>query len=264
MPEYRIEELASASGTTVRTLQSYRTKGLLRPPRRVGRVALYSDDHLERLALIADLISRGYSLNAVGEVLDGFDRGDRIHDLLGLDEEIGQPEADQDQIVTPGDLRAVADDEATLATLVELGMITPIDDGSDGPRGEDGSSPNLTARRYRVDLPGVLEAGTGLLSAGIPLMAILEEGLWVKGEADVIARRFVRLALNHVIEAGAVTADARASSVTELVSRLVPFASKVVAEYVDAALRRQIHLEIESQIGDLLQEDPSEPDSGPT
>src|SRR4051794_23494535 len=78
MPEYRIEELANVTGTTVRTLQSYRNRGLLPPPRREGRIALYSDVHVERLELIASLILRGYSLNAVAELLDGLGRGDRI------------------------------------------------------------------------------------------------------------------------------------------------------------------------------------------
>ena len=55
----RIEELAVVARTTVRSVQSYRNKGLLAPPRRQGRIALYDDSHVERLVLIADLIEHG-------------------------------------------------------------------------------------------------------------------------------------------------------------------------------------------------------------
>ncbi len=49
---YRVEELAAAGGVSVELLRSYQTKGLLDPPRRDGRVALYDDRHLERLRTI--------------------------------------------------------------------------------------------------------------------------------------------------------------------------------------------------------------------
>ncbi|MFB9386717.1 MerR family transcriptional regulator [Pseudonocardia petroleophila] len=36
--EYRIDELAHTAGTTVRNIRAYQDRGLLPPPRRVGRV----------------------------------------------------------------------------------------------------------------------------------------------------------------------------------------------------------------------------------
>ena len=175
MTEYRIEELATVTGTTVRTLQSYRNKGLLPPPRRQGRIALYSDDHVAR--------------------------------------------------------------------LIDLGVLTPTDEPFDGP---------IEDQPHHVELPAMLAAGTALTNAGIPLEAVLEEGFRLREDARVIARRFVELAVRHVIDEGAITPGSPATSVTELVQELVPHAPTVVAELVEVALRDSIHDEIARQIGHLL------------
>ncbi len=53
---YRRDELARAAGVKVRNLRYYQERGLLPPPRREGRIAWYSDDHLTRLRLINDLL----------------------------------------------------------------------------------------------------------------------------------------------------------------------------------------------------------------
>ena len=242
MTEYRIEELATVTGTTVRTLQSYRNKGLLPPPRRQGRIALYSDDHVARLDLIADLIARGYSLNAAAEVLAGLGRGERIRDLLGLDDTIEPPATAP--VVT---VRQLADsppqDVQEMARLIDLGVLTPTDEPFDGP---------IEDQPHHVELPAMLAAGTALTNAGIPLEAVLEEGFRLREDARVIARRFVELAVRHVIDEGAITPGSPAASVTELVQELVPHAPTVVAELVEVALRDSIHDEIARQIGHLL------------
>jgi hypothetical protein len=99
----------------------------------------------------------------------------------------------------------------------------------------------------------MLEAGAALLEAGVPVNAILAEGIEVEHDAERIARRFVRLVLQHLIERGAVRSPAQASTVTELVTELLPHASHVIGEYVQVALRDQIRQEIEVSLGRLLQ-----------
>jgi DNA-binding transcriptional MerR regulator len=66
---YRVEELAAAAGISVELLRSYQTKGLVDPPRREGRLALYDDRHLERLRTIRELKAKGYSLKAIAGLL---------------------------------------------------------------------------------------------------------------------------------------------------------------------------------------------------
>jgi DNA-binding transcriptional MerR regulator len=50
-----IGELAAAAGTTPRTIRYYTAEGLLPPPDTRGRYALYGEEHLLRLRLIARL-----------------------------------------------------------------------------------------------------------------------------------------------------------------------------------------------------------------
>ena len=42
MTEYRIDELAAAAETSVRNVRVYQERGLLAPPRRVGRTGVYT------------------------------------------------------------------------------------------------------------------------------------------------------------------------------------------------------------------------------
>ncbi len=52
---YTIGELAEATGTTPRTIRYYTAEGLLPPPDTRGRYALYGQEHIDRLQLIARL-----------------------------------------------------------------------------------------------------------------------------------------------------------------------------------------------------------------
>jgi DNA-binding transcriptional MerR regulator len=67
---YRVEELAKIAGVSVELVRSYQTKGLLDPPRRSGRVALYDDRHLDRLRQIRALKDEGHSLKAISAMLE--------------------------------------------------------------------------------------------------------------------------------------------------------------------------------------------------
>lgn len=78
---YRVRELAKAAGISVEALRSYQSKGLLPPPRHVGRNAFYSEHHLERLESIRRLKARGLSLRAVAEALNA---GVPAHDMGAL------------------------------------------------------------------------------------------------------------------------------------------------------------------------------------
>src|SRR5688500_1074841 len=60
-----IDELALATGLTVRTTRYYASLGLLPAPMRRGRMAYYGPVHLGRLQLIRTLQEQGYSLAAI-------------------------------------------------------------------------------------------------------------------------------------------------------------------------------------------------------
>jgi DNA-binding transcriptional MerR regulator len=144
MAEYRVEELAAEAGITVELLRSYQSRGLLPPPRHVGRVALYGSRHLERLRQIRELKGEGYSLKMIERL---FERGARptapvveIDDaeetltLTQVAERCGTPPAvlrslvasgvlrprifGNEQRYTPADVRAVR----MLLTLIGTGL----------------------------------------------------------------------------------------------------------------------------------------------
>lgn len=65
---YRISELASALGTTARTIRHYESEGLLRPARK-GNVRLYSERDRRRLLAILKGVRVGFSLATLRELL---------------------------------------------------------------------------------------------------------------------------------------------------------------------------------------------------
>ena len=66
----------------------YRDRGLLPPPLRVGRIALFNDTHLTRLRLITSMLDRGYNIAHVREMLSAWEQGKNLGDMLGLESAI--------------------------------------------------------------------------------------------------------------------------------------------------------------------------------
>lgn len=64
-----VDELASATGMTVRTVRYYGGLKMMPPPERRGRKAYYSDLHVARLKLIRALQEHGLSLTSIEEYL---------------------------------------------------------------------------------------------------------------------------------------------------------------------------------------------------
>src|SRR5690349_18197355 len=67
---YSIEELAAQAGMTARNVRAYRTRGLLPPPLRRGRVTRYDHTHLERLFDIQQLREAGVPLRMITEAAE--------------------------------------------------------------------------------------------------------------------------------------------------------------------------------------------------
>src|SRR4051794_561345 len=67
----RVEELAARADVAVDTIRFYRSRGLLPPPEREGRIAWYGEPHVERLAEIRRLQGRGLTLATIGRLLSG-------------------------------------------------------------------------------------------------------------------------------------------------------------------------------------------------
>src|SRR5579885_3086153 len=97
---YKVGEFAGLTGVSIRTLHHYDRLGLLRPSSRSeAGYRLYTARDLLRLQQIVTLRYLGFSLAAIGEILDrpDFDleaslriQGDVIRDRISALERVGQ------------------------------------------------------------------------------------------------------------------------------------------------------------------------------
>jgi DNA-binding transcriptional MerR regulator len=95
LAEYRLDDLARISGVSARNIRAYRERGLLDPPRRVGRSAYYDDYHLSQLRTINQLLRRGFNSAHIAEFFTSIRQGADLADILGIQEAILGPPAEE-------------------------------------------------------------------------------------------------------------------------------------------------------------------------
>src|SRR3954453_444754 len=83
--ELSLDELTARSGVSGRTIRYYQSEGVLPKPRRDGREARYTLEHVDRLELIAELQERGLKLEAIKDLV-GSGEHRSVSDWLGIDE----------------------------------------------------------------------------------------------------------------------------------------------------------------------------------
>lgn len=118
LTEYRLDDLARISGISARNIRAYRERGLLDPPRRVGRSAYYGDTHLTQLAAISQLLGKGFSSVHIAEFFDGLRGGQSLVDVLGIPSAAVGQQVRRLQI-TPSD--------PDVGTLVSRGLARIVD-----------------------------------------------------------------------------------------------------------------------------------------
>jgi DNA-binding transcriptional MerR regulator len=128
--EYRVEELAEAAGIPVRTLRFYRERRLLPPPRREGRIAWYSEDHLARLRTISALLERGHTLGGIAELIAAWEQGrtlDGVAERLGLEGALTSPWSEETPVrLSPQELADYFGEDISpenLTNSLEIGYI---------------------------------------------------------------------------------------------------------------------------------------------
>lgn len=89
MAQYRIGELAEVSGVNARNIRAYRERGLLDPPVRVGRAAIYNDVHLGQLRVIDQLLNKGFTSSHIVDFFAAVRSGHDLADVLGLQDVLG-------------------------------------------------------------------------------------------------------------------------------------------------------------------------------
>ncbi len=228
-PGMTIDELARASGVTSRNIRAYQTRGLLPPPRVAGRVGYYDDSHLARLRYVNSLQERGFSLAAIQALLDAWDEGRNLHDVLGFEEALTAPWTDEkpERVSLDWLLQTfpeAVEDGTLLTRSIELGLLVPAED------------------EFEAQSPRLLRIGAELVAAGIPLAAVLDEYERLVTDAARIAARFVELFEANVWEpfAAAGLPAERLSEVTEALQRVRPVATAAMEVTLARAMERAV------------------------
>jgi len=179
---YTIDELSGLTGVPSRTIRFYQSKGTLPSPRRKGRVALYGDDHVERLTLIADLQDRGLRLDAIRDVLKQIELGgDSLQSWLGVGDRLQVPWSDErPMMLTKDELldRFQGGRPGLVADLERSGII----------RRETDSVPAT----YLVPSPGLLDIGVRLEKAGVDVETALGAAALMRRHMNKLSDELVK------------------------------------------------------------------------
>jgi DNA-binding transcriptional MerR regulator len=247
--EYRLDELARLAGTTTRNIRVYRDRGLLHPPLRVGRIALFNDTHLTRLRLITSMLDRGYNIAHVHEMLSAWEQGKDIGDVLGLESAIvGSWATEKAERMPLTEAKRLVDDDAAFDRLVGNGVIKLDADTGGQERSDRGIGYAIIVR------PRLIEAFNEIRQYGVPIDTLIDVHEKVLPHLDAISSILVHAGVDQV--AGRIKPGESLppdTEVAELITMLVRFRTQAVAA-VSATLASSIESTIESVVGQMLTE----------
>lgn len=222
-----IDELARAASITSRNVRAYQDRGLLPPPQKLGRTGYYGELHLARLRVIARLLSRGYSLQSIGDLFETWEEGRSLSDVLGFEEVMVGGTDTHEAHISDDDLAEWYGgfDPALVARAVELGYLRARGDG-------DG---------YDVPDMRLIEIGRALVDAGYDLADLLDESRRLQREANAIAKRWLDLWERSVWDpyVAAGSPPGRLGEITAAMDRIREVPGLTAAALVQVAMRAQ-------------------------
>ncbi|MDQ1395558.1 MAG: hypothetical protein QOG64_817 [Acidimicrobiaceae bacterium] len=226
-PAWSIDELAREAGTSVRNVRLYQERGLLPPPRRVGRRAVYGPVHADRLALVLDLLGRGYPIAGIKELLEAWAAQRSLGDVLGVDASLKESFATEaPRRFTVEELAALfpQSTDATFARALELGLIH-----GDG-------------EEFVAPIPTLFRAGAQLAADGIPLDATLDVAEAILRASATLADTFVGMFLTHLwqplVDAG--SPEDQLAHVTAALHRMRPLVTETTNAALGVALQERV------------------------
>jgi DNA-binding transcriptional MerR regulator len=237
-----IDELAGRVGMTVRNVRAYASRGLIPPPRLVGRTGYYSRDHVHRLLLVRELLDRGYTLAAVERALR--ERGPALAghalDLLRmLDSPVGVDEPPEE--ISRATLTAMAGidrEDALVDRIVDLGLAERIDDD-----------------RLLLLQPSVVRAGAQAIALGLDPDSVIDLLPLLSEHLSAIGRAFVSQVREQIwrpfVEAG--MPEDEWARVLRAIETLVPVAGQAVVTVFQRELATAIREALGEELGRVAQ-----------
>ena len=224
-----MDDLARISGVSARNIRAYRERGLLDPPRRVGRSAYYDDYHLSQLKTINQLLRRGFNSAHIAEFFASMRRGADLADILGIQQAILGPRTEEGR-----EGSVVSSDRPTVG----------IDPECDGARKliDHGLAELIDGEVVLVDsTAGAIIARTADPSPYVRAMLQILDS--TRESIDKLAADFVRALEDVYIAQFGANYLPKPEEMAEL-SRIVQdyrdFGNKVVANRLDEAIREQM------------------------
>lgn len=224
----RLDDLARRAGVATTTVRLYQNKGLLAGPRLVGRTGYYDQSHVTRLALIGRLQEQGFSLAGIGRLLETWEEGRELADLVGVEQQLDVLLNRRHEVVLePAELLARFPDGALTPDLIQraasLGLVEATGDG-----------------RFRLPDQRFLDTGAALIALGVPADDVLAEWAHLSTVTDDLARRFIALFEAHLLPADwAQELDgARTSELASTLAQLRQICGQVLAAALDASIAR--------------------------
>ncbi|MGZ4188748.1 MAG: MerR family transcriptional regulator [Actinomycetota bacterium] len=216
---YRVEQLAAACDVSVDTIRYYQSKGLLPPPKREGRVAIYDRDHLTRVRRIRALQQKGLTLAVIRRVLEG--KLKRADADLATAVAAAQIESDEDEFLTLDEVAARSGVPSALLRAIEragLALGRKVD-------GEE---------RFTSADVALVSQGLRLLEAGLPINDLLALASQYNDAARAVAERAVDMFDRHIrdpIRAQAASEAEAADKLVAAVRELLPAVTALVSHH---------------------------------
>jgi DNA-binding transcriptional MerR regulator len=220
--QYRVEDLAAAAGVRVDTIRFYQARGLLDPPARRGRIALYGPAHLARLREIQRLARGGFKLEQIAKLTDAGPaaarsprRGRRAELAALLEQDSGARSYTRAELAS---LSGIS--EPLLAAVQAGGLLQP-----ERVEGED--------RFSEADL-GMCRAAMVIFGAGFPIQELLALATDHARAIEATAERAVAIFEHSARADGTPSPD-----LATLCRQLLPEATRLVALHFQQAVVRR-------------------------
>lgn len=234
--ELTIDALAKASETSARNIRAYQDRGLIPPPERRGRTGIYGAEHLSRLRIINQMLTRGFTLASIGELLQAWESGQDISALLGLETAVSSPWTNETpkhySFVELAKMFGGSFDPRWLVKAHELEVLKPSGMGFVAPS------------------PRMIQAGAELVKAGIPLDEMLDVVKQLRSNVERAAEEMVHLVERHVFDPYGTPLPPReeAPRLGEVIWRLRP----LVEMAVHAEVARAMEIAAKRHLGNRL------------
>ncbi len=210
-----MERVAAESGVAIDTVRYYQRLGLLGPPTRRGRRAVYSTAHVDRLADIRRLADDGFTLAQIGALgtAGGADASSTAANLRRLADEALDRSLSRAEVAD-----AAGVPEGLVSLLCDNGLLSPLVDDPE-PRFDEGAV-------------SMVRAGLAISSAGVPLDELVALATDHGAHVDEVVERAIDLFERHV------HSDDPGSDqqLVEVVRTLVPAVTRLVAQHFHRTL----------------------------